>query len=77
MKLKPYIVATNTDVTCVCMAKSKKDAVERCKHQYINEFGELYPEFWEAYDFEKYFLDQDKYYRDITEDVLLLQSADM
>lgn len=75
MTLKPYIVATNTDVTCVCMAKDKRDAVKRCKNQYLNEFGELYPEIWEAYDFVEYFLDRDEYYRDFDQDVLLLQSV--
>lgn len=75
MKLKPYIVATNTNVTCVCMARSKKDAVNRCKRQYLNEFGELHPDIWEAYDFEKFFLDAYEYERKVTEDVLLLQSA--
>lgn len=75
MTLKPYIVATNTNVTCVCMAKNKKDAVKRCKSQYIEEFGELHPEIWNVYDFEKFFLDRDKYERDFDQDVLLLQSA--
>jgi hypothetical protein len=75
MTLKPYIVATNTDITCICLAKNKRDAVAKCKRQYKAEFGSLYPEIWEAYDFIKYFTDQDEYYRNITEDVLLLQSA--
>ena len=75
MTLKPYIVATNTNVTCVCMAKNKKDAVKRCKSQYLENFGELHPELWKAYDFEKFFLDRDEYERDFDQDVLLLQTA--
>ena len=73
--LNPYIVATNTNITCVCMAKSKADAVKRCKHQYIEAFDELHPEIWTAYRLERFFLDTDEYYRKLNEDVLLLQSA--
>ena len=60
MKFKPYIVATETKVTCVCMAKDKTDAVNKCFNQYYEESPWKYPSgpvLWEAYDFKEYFSD--------------------
>ena len=72
-KLKPYIVATNTNITCVCIAKSKKDAIARCKRQYYLQ-DDCNPDEWVAYDFISYFTDMHEYDREMFEDVLVLQS---
>lgn len=71
--LKPYIVATNTNVTCVCIAKNKNDAISRCKRQYYSQ-DDGSPDEWVAYDFVNYFTDMNEYERDMFEDVLVLQS---
>ena len=63
MALKPYIVATETNITCVCMAKDETDAVNRCLSQYYDESSYPYPNgqiHWTAYDFKKYFSDRNK-----------------
>ena len=60
MRLKPYIVATETNVTCVCLATDKTNAVNKCFNQYYEESPWKYPNgpvHWEAYDFKEYFSD--------------------
>lgn len=57
-ELKPFLVATNTDVTATCLAFDKDDAVRRCREAYIREYGED-DQSWEAYDFYEYYRKED------------------
>lgn len=74
-RMNHYVVATNTDVTCVCVAESKDDAINKCKKKYLWQTGygeESIPEYWWAYDFDEYFDEPD----DVIESSLVLCSIE-
>jgi len=70
---KPFIVATNTSVTCVCVAGSEEEAINNCKKRFEDEHG-YDVEGWTAYTFDEYFSDVIDPSDDLVESVLLLQT---
>ena len=51
--MKPYIVATNSDYTIICLAKDKKSAMLKANRFYREQYGENRDD-WTAYDLKTY-----------------------
>lgn len=51
--MKPYIVATNSAYTILCLAEDEKSAVAKADEFYRKEYGESRND-WEAYNLQEY-----------------------